>query len=303
MRRPWSAHLIALSTVALTASPAFAQELEPGIYWPLPVGMNIVTAANSFNWGDVTFDPALPVSEASSTINTSAAAYTRALSIAGRSANVGVQLPVLAGHVEGVYLGQRAAVTRFGLGDPRFRLGINVYGAPAIAPRDFASYRLPTLVGVSLVVAPPLGQYSSDRAINLGTNRWSFKPELGVAHPMGPWVLELMGGVWLFTDNHDVLGGRTRSQDPIVSAQVHLTYRFRRTTWLAADANFYSGGRTTVGGERNLDFQRNSRVGSTFSTGLTRRQSMRLSVSRGAYTTIGAAFTSLAVSYNYAWVE
>ena len=295
--------LVIVSISALTANRTFAQELEPGVYWPLPIGLNILTAANNFNWGDVTFDPSLPVEDASSRINATAAAYTRALSIAGRSANAGVVLPVVGGHVEGVYLGTFTEVDRFGLGDPRFRLGVNLYGAPAMAPKEFASFEWQTLVGVSFIVVPPLGQYDNTKVINLGTNRWSFKSELGYAHAMGPWVLELMGGVWWFTDNHDFVGGRTRAQDPIASAQAHLTYRFRPNMWLAGDANFYSGGRTSVAGLANLDLQRNSRVGSTFSAGLDRRQAIRVSVSRGAYTTIGAAFTSIAASYNFAWIR
>ena len=85
--------------------------------------------------------------------------------------------------------------------------------------------------------------------------------------------------------------------------QFHLTYKLRRTMWLAADANYYTGGRTTIGGKENLDLQRNSRVGATFSSALNRRQSIRMSVSKGAYTTIGADFISVAFGYNYAWVH
>ena len=119
----------------------------------------------------------------------------------------------------------------------------------------------------------------------------------------GRWVVEAMAGVWLFTDNTDFFGGRTREQDPIAATQIHLTYKFKRTMWLAADANYFTGGRTTIGGKQNLDLQRNSRIGATFSSALNRRQAIRMSVSRGAYTTIGADFTSIAASYNYAWTR
>ena len=172
-----------------------------------------------------------------------------------------------------------------------------------MTPKEFASYRQGRIVGVSLTVAMPLGQYDSAKLINLGTNRWSFKPELGYSGTLGKWVLEVMAGVWLFTDNTDFLGGRTREQDAIVATQFHLTYKFRQNMWLAADANFYRGGRTTIGGRQNLDLQRNSRIGATFSKGLTRRQAIRVSVSDGAFTTIGAAFTSVAVGYNFAWLR
>jgi hypothetical protein len=112
-----------------------------------------------------------------------------------------------------------------------------------------------------------------------------------------------MAGVWLFTTNTKFLGGNTRDQDPIVATQFHLTYKFARTMWLAGDANYFTGGRTTIGGRRNFDLQRNSRVGVTFSRALTRQSAIRMSVSRGAYTTIGANFTAIAVGYNYAWAR
>ena len=138
--------------------------------------------------------------------------------------------------------------------------------------------------------------------INLGTHRWSVKPEIGLSRQRGHWIVELMGGVWLFSDNDDFVG-RTRTQDPIVSTQIHITYRFNRRVWLAGDANFYSGGRTSVDGLDNLDLQKNSRIGSTFSWGLDAHNSLRFSVSQGAYTTVGADFTSIAAGYNYAWSQ
>jgi len=294
---------VACLMVSLLPRLASAQELEPGAYWPIPVGLNIATVVNGFNFGDVAFDPAAPIDEASARINTTSFSFTRAFRLAGRSANIGVGLPIVAGHVEGLYLGEPAAVDRFGQGDPRLRFAVNLYGAPAMTPKEFAAYSRKTLLGVSVTVAPPLGQYDSAKLINLGTNRWSFKPEVGFSRVYGAWVLEAMAGVWLFTENDEFLGGRTRSQDPIAATQLHLTYRFKRRMWLAADANYFTGGRTTIGGKENLDLQRNSRIGTTFSMTITRGHSIRMSVSRGAYTTIGADFTALAVGYNYAWAR
>jgi len=289
--------------VLLLPVRALAQELTPGAYWPLPGGINILTFVNSFNWGDVTFDPSLPVDEANARINTTAVAFTRTLSIAGRSGSIGAQLPVVGGHLEGLYLGVPTELDRFGLGDPRVSMAINLYGAPAMAPKAFGSYRMHTLVGASITVAPPLGQYDNTKIINLGSNRWSVKPELGLTHAAGRWVVEAMGGVWLFTDNTDFNRGRTRAQEMIGSAQAHLTYRFSPRVWLAGDANFYTGGRTRVDGAKNRDLQKNSRVGSTFSWALDQHNALRASVSHGAYTTIGAAFTSVAVGYNYVWTR
>jgi Putative MetA-pathway of phenol degradation len=294
---------VIVALAVLTPWSATAQELEPGAYWPLPAGLNIVTVVNTFQSGDVAFDPAAPIDEASASINTTALSFTRAFGLAGRSANVGLAVPLVGGHVDGLYLGQPAEVDRFGQGDPRLRLAVNLYGAPAMTPPEFGAYRLQTLVGVSVTVAPPLGQYDSAKLINLGTNRWSFKPEIGWSRAFGPWVVEAMTGVWLFTDNDDFFGGSTRTQDPIAATQLHLTYRFTRRMWLAADANYFTGGQTTIGGRRNIDLQRNARVGATFSSAIGRRHAVRVAVSRGARTTIGADFTAIGVGYNYAWAK
>jgi hypothetical protein len=292
-------------TLAFLSMPAgaAAQELEPGAYWPIPRDLNILTVANSFNWGDLAFDPSAPIDEASATVNTTALIFTGTFGLAGRSAQAGVVLPIVGGHVEGLYLGEFAEVDRFGLGDARLRFAMNLYGAPAMTQKEYASYRQQGIVGISLTVAMPLGQYDSARLINLGTNRWSVKPEIGLSRTLGPWVVELMAGVWLFTDNPEFFGGRTRAQDPIAATQVHVTYKFKPSMWLSANANFYTGGRTTIGGRESADLQRNSRIGATFSTAINRRQAIRLAVSQGALTTVGADFTSIAASYNYVWVR
>lgn len=298
---------VCVAAFLLAPLSARAQELEPGAYWPLPNKMNILTAVNSTSWGDMNFDPSLPIDSASASINTTVGVFTRVLSMAGRTANVSAQFPIVSGHVEGNYLGAPAQADRFGQADPRLRVAINLYGAPSMDARAFSKYQLRTVVGTSLTVAPPLGQYDPVKLINIGANRWSFKSELGVSHALrGPWVVEGMFGVWWFTRNDEFGGTGTRTQDPILGTQVHLTYVFkgvRRKMWLAADANFYRGGQTTVNGTINADLQQNSRVGATYSVGLTRRQALRASFSRGAVTRIGGDFTTIAVGYSYAWLQ
>jgi hypothetical protein len=287
--------------VLLLAADARAQELTPGAYWPLPVRRNVATVIDNISWGDLTFDPSLPVEDASATINTASVSCMRTLPLAGRYANISLQVPVVTGRVEGLYNGVFTQVDRFGLGDPRLRLGLILFGAEPMTPGEFAAYRMRSILGMSLVVVPPLGEYDNTKIINIGTNRWSIKPEVGYSHALGPWVLELMAGVWFFTDNTDFMRGSTREQEPIGALQAHVTYRFGRKLWIAADGNYYTGGQTTVGETRRADLQRNSRVGTTFSWAIDRHSSVRAAVSRGAYTTIGADFTSVAAAYNYAW--
>ena len=291
----------AVALVCAISGLATGQELEPRAYSVSPVGVNIAGIAYTYKGGDVAFDPSGPIDDASARIHTGAIGYVRAVNLLGRSANVGIAIPVVAGHVEGLYIGEFAEVDRFGFADPRFRLAINLFGAPAMDLRAFAAYRHSTNVGASLIVIAPLGQYDPEKLINLGTNRWSVKPEVALSQAIGKWTVEAYAGVWLFSNNTNFYGGLTREQDPIVVAQAHLLYTFRPRLWLALNVNFYRGGTTTVSDQVNLDLQENSRIGATLALPVTRSQSVKVAYSRGAYTTIGAKFDAVSVSYQYVW--
>lgn len=290
------AALLALLAMA-GVSNAAGQELEPGAYSVSPVGFNVLNLSYVFNSGDVTFDPSLPVEEASATIHTGSFAVARSINLAGRSATALVAFPLVGGHVQGVYLGQPTAVDRTGFGDMRVRIGVNLYGEPARRLPEFVKTpRAPVNIGASLMVVFPTGQYDSNRVINLGLNRMAFKPEVALIRNLGPWMIEAYGGAWLFTSNDNYLG-HTRSQDPLLSLQFSFRRTFQRGLWVSANANFYRGGRTTVDDLAKQDFQSNSRVGATGSFPLSARNSVRFAISKGAYTTIGADFLGVSVSF------
>jgi len=286
----------------LGGTRAFGQELEPGAYSPSPVGMNIAVVALSYNTGELAFDPSGPIDNASADIWVTALAYVRTLPVAGRSASISLALPYARGPLKGDFLGQHQNITRSGLADPRLRFAVNLLGGPALAPRAFATTPpAPTTLGASLAVSPPLGQYDSAKLINIGTNRWAFKPELGLRHLIGPWTLEADAGVWFYADNTDFYRGGHREQAPLASLQWHVIYTFKPRCWLAFDANYYAGGRTTLNGRDSQDLQHNSRVGLTLALPVNRQYSLKLSFNRGAFTNIGANFNSFGVAWQYVW--
>jgi hypothetical protein len=301
MTRFRSTLLVAL-LVCASASYAGAQELEPGAYTVSPIGVNLFNLGYTFNGGDVAFDPSLPVEDAKSRVHTLNVSLGRSISLFGRSATILVAVPIIRGHIEGLYVGDFTAVDRTGLGDVRIRLGANLYGSPA---RELAEFRntVPARTNFSagLTVITPTGAYDSSRAINIGSNRWSFKPELAVQRSYDAWLFEFYAGAWLFTDNNDYAGGHVRSQKPVGSAQLNARYTFKPGLWLSANVNYYTGGRTAIDGHINLDLQKNSRIGSTLTVPLSPRSSFRLAVSQGAYTTIGGDFLGLSVSYQRAF--
>ena len=295
-----NAALCLLVVLSVMTSVARAQDLVPGAYTPAPAGLNVLTVATAFSRGALAFDPSLPVEDAHSTVGLAAAGINRTLNLGGRFASVGVAMPFMLGRVEGRVLDQFEAASRTGLGDMTGRIAINLYGAPAMTFKEFAAYRPTTVVGLSLGVAAPLGQYDSTRYINLGTNRWAFKPEIGISRTRGPWTFEGDIGAVFFTDNTNYVNESTREQARIVAFQGHLIRTIRPGFWVAADANYWKGGRVTTNGIPATREQENSRVGVTLAVPY-RRQQLRVAYSFGAYTTVGGDFHSLGVSYSYVW--
>jgi hypothetical protein len=278
-----------------------AQELIPAAYTPAPYGVNLVSLALTSNRGDLAFDPSAPIEDGVADIISSTFTYARTLDLFKRSATATAIIPYAVGDLEGLYLGEPASANRSGTGDLILRLGVNLLGGPAMNPREFAAYKPKTLIGASLFVSAPTGQYDPTRLINIGTNRWGFKPEIGVVHIMGRWAVDFYVGAWFYTSNTEFFGDTTRKQDPIFSSQVHLRYRFRRGLWAALDANYWHGGATAVDGVKGDDLQNNSRVGFTVSWQVHKGHNIRFAVSRGAFTRIGGDFDSFGVSYGYSW--
>ena len=290
-----------LAVLTSSATVANAQDLVPGAYTPAPVGVNILTVSTVFSKGGIAFDPSLPVEDGDASVGMAAAGLSRTLNIAGRFASVSLGVPFVVGHVEGQVLGQFQEASRAGLADLPARVAINLYGAPAMTLQQFAAYRPTTIVGVSLSVGAPVGEYDPDRYINLGSNRWSFRPEVGISRTRGRWTFEGDIGSVFFTDNTNFVNESTREQALILAFQGHLIYTIRPGFWFAGDGNYWKGGRTTTNGTRSAYEQKNSRLGITAAVPIHRAQ-LRVSYSLGAYTTVGGDFHSIGMSYSYAWL-
>jgi len=202
---------------------------------------------------------------------------------------------------KGGFFGYFQTVHRSGLRDSAMRVAVNLYGAPAMDLTRFSKYTRKRNLGASLTVVASLGQYDGNTLINLGSNRWAFKPEIGFSQGFKErWILELDAGAWLFTANDNFLGA-TRTQTPIASVQLHAVYTVRPHFWFSLDGNFYNGARTTVGLMHRLDLQRGSRIGLTMAVPIARRQALKFAYSRWAYATVGAKFNVFAAAYQFTW--
>lgn len=293
----------ALGTIVLllAATAAKAQDAEPRSYSNTPIGLNFLIAGALYSQGKLAFDPDLSVADANFHSNTALLAYVRSFDFVGQSAKFDVIVPASSFAARGLVDGQPRERDMAGLGDPRFRVSVNLIGAPALSVKDFASYRQDLIVGVSLQISAPLGLYDNTKLLNLGNNRWSVKPELGISKAVGPWTFELAPSVTFFSDNTDFVGGNNFAQAPFYAVQGHILYTFRSGAWVALDGVYFAGGRTSLNGVQSDNQQRNTRAGFTVALPIDRNNSLKLSASTGITTRTGSDFSAVGLAWQYRW--
>lgn len=280
---------------------ASAQELEPRAFSPTPTGLNFLLLGYSRSEGNVFFDQALLITGATGTVHGASGAYVRTFGVAGMSAKLSVLVPFAWGDWQGLVDGVPASTSRRGFADARGQLAVNFIGAPAAAPRDFVAYRERTIVGGSLAIVAPTGQYDGTKLINLGSNRWAFRPRLGVSHTTGRWTLEAMADVWVYSRIPEAFGGTVISQAPIGAIQANVIHTFKKGLWLGIGGGVASGGRTTVNGVKKDNAQQNSRFAATLTVPLARQHSLKLSYANSVSARTGSDFDLLALGYVYRW--
>jgi hypothetical protein len=295
--------VIALAIVLLFLAPvARAQSLEPRLYFPLPVGINILVASYTNSSGDVLVDGALPITDFRVSTNSATLAYARSFSLAGRTAQLQAAAPFVVARARAIVAGQDTSRQITGLADPFLRLAVNLKGGPARRRSQLAGVHFGTIIGASLTAALPLGQYDDDRILNIGANRWTIKPEVAIVQSLGRgWAVEAYASVSLFSNNTEYLVTSTATQKPLFALQGHLIHILGRRGWLALDGTLVSGGETSVDGVVRSTFQRNVRLGATGVYTVSGGHGLRAAVSTGFYTRLGGDFTVFSVGYSYAW--
>jgi len=300
-------------TAALTLCPLrplSAQDLAPRAYVITPVHGHAVTLSWSFYDGSINYNGVLPVSGATGTYSVPIFSYYHSFGLLGRSANIVASLPYAIGNFRGTAFGAEQHLYRSGLLDSIFRFSVNLKGGPAMPPQEFIKWKQKILLGASLKVTAPTGQYDPTKLINWGTNRWSFKPEFGYSQRWGKWVVDGYVGVWFFTTNQDFWsrnsffpGTRSQSQNPIGALETHLSYDFKRRLWVSLDGNFWFGGSTSIDGVENpLTHEKNSRLGGTGAVPITQHQSLKFSYSNGTYILFGGNYQNVSVAWQYSWI-
>ena len=285
----------------IVVSGAHAQDLEPRAYSNAPVGMNFLLAGYAYSKGGVVADPAVPLEDANIEVHKLITAYVHTFGLWCLSSKFNFVVPYACASGSAKFAGEPKERNVCGFGDPRFQLTVNFYGAPALSMKEFAGYKQDTIAGISLQVTPPAGQYDSTKLVNIGTNRWSFEPEIGVSKAVGPLTMEIATGVTFYSDNTNYLEGQTLEIDPIYSIQGHIIYNFKSGIWCALDVTYYWGGQTAVNGIEADTLLENTRLGATLSLPINRHNSVKLYTTSGVSTRTGSNFDTLGISWQYRW--
>lgn len=285
-----------------------AQDLAPRAYIITPVHTNAVNLTYTFSTGNLIFDGSVPITDATAKINVPVLSIFHTLNFFGRSANFTASLPYGVGNFHGTVVGVDANAYRSGLLDPSFRFAVNIKGGPAMDQREMSKWRQKTIVGASIKIVAPTGQYDSAKLLNYGSNRWAFKPEIGLSKRWSHWVADTYGAVWFFTTNHDFFSPdpdappNSRSEKPVFAFEGHLSYDVKPRLWVSLDGNYWVGGRTAVNRIENAGTeQKNSRVGLTVSLPASPHQAYKFSYSRGAYVRFGGNYDTISAGWQYSW--
>lgn len=282
-----------------------SQDLDPRAYVMVPTRASILVSGFAFSKGGVLTDPSIPFVNVKASIQTLNIGYTRSFNLLGKTATAFAVFPYSWTKASADLNGQRENINRSGFVDMRLRISVLLLGAPATPIEKFASVKHKPILGSSLTVILPTGQYFSDKLLNLGTNRWSFKPELAYSYPIRKnWLFDVYAGLWLFTPNKQFFTGKSvRTQQPMGAFQAHLSYNINPKMWLAFDATYYTGGKSTVDNFINDDRHDNTRIGATFVFPVMKRSFIKLAASTGAVVRVGENFNTISIGWQTIWIK
>lgn len=252
--------LLGAAFLTLAASPAWAIDDGPRAYFPLPTGTTNFNLMGIFLDTNSSIDSSTAIPGFEGHLDIGVAQFTHLLNVAGRSAAVFAVVPF--GEVRGKAvvpgpLGkpQTVSSSSSGLGDVSFGTVIGLVNSPALTREQFAKQPTGFSAGGMFWVTAPTGEYSGDKLLNLGTNRWAFR----VGAPLG-WTfggsylspklttIELTPSIIFYTDNESPFRADKRSQDALFQMEGHVTHNFNRALWGSFDLLTGTGGETRTDG-------------------------------------------------------
>jgi hypothetical protein len=294
-----TAILLALLPLSLAA-----QDLEPRSYSNLPVGQNFAAAGYAYSDGEISPSPGVPIENGKLTMKAGVVAYARSIDLWGDAGKFDMNYGRICFKGSAIFRGEYVEGDRCGTSDPQFRLTWLFYGAKAMDMAEFRKTPTGRVIGMSLKIIAPLGDYNNENLINSGANRWAIRPEIGISNRWGSWNVDASFGGTFYTDNDNYSRAGSRfEQDPLYQVKANLIYNLPGGRWFSVDANYFWGGETERDGVSSDNRQSNSRVGITFSQPLTAQHSLKFYAHKGVISKVGNDSDTFGVAWQYRWAD
>jgi hypothetical protein len=300
-RLPGLLFTIVMLLICWSNNALWAQELEPRSLTNVPVGMSFAAAGYGYAEGNILLDPAVPIEDLNGRAHTFIGAYVRAINVFGLSGKIDVIAPYATGNWTGKLDGVDSATSRSGMGDLRFRFAFNYLGAPALKKSEFVGYKPQNISGFSIQIIAPTGQYFPEKLINLGSNRWVFRPQWGFSRYINKWILETYVSAWFFTKNSDFYVGRELKQQNLYALKFHAIRSFKKGMWMAINTGYALGGKSVIDGQEMDTRISTIRFGIVYAVPLGLQHSLKFTAISAIRFEKGSDFGALAVFYQYRW--
>jgi hypothetical protein len=294
--------LICLAEAVLYIPQAWGQFTDPHSYDNTPIGINQLELSYAFVRSNTSIDTSLVIAGAKLDLNQGAISYTRYFGGLHRLMWAEATVPI--GGLTGSISGTSIQGSVNGAGDSSYQVGMLLKGGPALSVTQFENYKPTTILGVSLTMSAPTGLYNSTKILNLGADRWSFKPEFALSHPFGPeqkWQLDAYVNSYFYSDNTSYRGAEILRQQPLPGVEGHLSYSFNDRLWASLDTRYSFRGTTFVNGADQNNGQRNFSLGSEISVSINTRNSMLFEFADALVHRNGPALVGFSVKYDYTW--
>jgi len=273
-------------------SPIAGQSAESGAraYANAPIGLNVAQLVYSHSEDNV---------KRNLKSDAGALYYYHYLDVFGKIALVGGYIPYA--NIRVSFPTSTLHFSRTGMGDPTLVIGMDFFGAPALGRKAFRHYQQNLIIGGSLQVSAPLGQYDAASGLNIGSNRWSFRPELAISQAAGDFVIDVFGNYRSFTDNRDFHSSLIKSQRGKWGIENHLSYTLMRGVWISADYFRTWGGETTVSGINQHNGVRDSTIGVTVNKAFAAGYSIQGKYRHDTVSQSGNKIRSFTLKFQYVW--
>ena len=268
--------------------------------------MNFAGLAYAYTAADIAINPAVRLEDTELELHTVGIGYIHTFKMFDHSARFDLVQAFKDARFTGLLRGVPASADCEGAADTRARLAVHLYGAPPLAGKAYAAYRagvdVETLFAAALGVQFPTGEYMEDKLINLCTNRFTFRRQLGVVHNRGAWSFESTAVVALFTENDEFFGGNVLEQDPFYSVDSHVVYTVGPGLWSGVGLGYGYGGENTVNGKGSGDRKENFAWGLSFGYPVTPRWGFKVAcIGTGTREAVGSDTNTIIVGVSTFW--